>query len=151
MTSGLTLASLVVSGENILWYNSDANRNTTSTPLPLSTVLVDGTTYYATQTINGYESTNRLPVTVTLTALLTGSFVFTNFNYYPNPVTNSLTISNNSTIDDVEVISILGQKIMDKKVNDLQTTIILSEISKGIYFVIISSEGQEKTIKIVKK
>lgn len=151
VSSGSTLASLVVTGENILWYNSATNKNATSTPLPLSTVLVDGTTYYASQTINGYESTNRLPITVALTALSTGSFAFNNFNYYPNPVTNSLTISNNSTIDTVEVISILGQKIMRKNVNDLQATINLSQLSKGIYFVKASSEGQEKIIKIVKE
>jgi hypothetical protein len=150
VTSGSTLASLVVSGENILWYNSETGKNATSTPLPLSTVLVDGTTYYASQTINGYESTNRLPVSVTLTALSTGNFVFNNFNYYPNPVTNSLTISNNSTIDTVDVISILGQKIMRKNVNDIQTIINLAQLSKGIYFVKVSSEGQEKIVKIVK-
>lgn len=151
VAAGSTLANLVVSGENILWYNSETGKNATSTPLPLSTVLVDGTTYYASQTINGYESTNRLPVTVTLSALSTGNFVFTNFNHYPNPVTNSLTISNNSTIDYVEVMSILGQKIMRKNVNDLQTTINLSQLSKGIYFVKVSSEGQEKILEIVKE
>lgn len=147
---GSTLADLVVSGENILWYNSDLGKIATSSPLPLSTVLVDGTTYYASQTINGYESTNRLPVTVTLSTLSTGNFVFHNFNYYPNPITNSLTISNNSTIDSVDVISILGQKIMHKNVNDLQATINLSQLSKGIYFVKVISESQEKIVKIVK-
>lgn len=151
LSPGSTLADLVVSGENILWYNSESDKNATSTPLSLSTVLVDGTTYFASQTINGYESTNRLAVTVTLTALSTGSFVFNNFNYHPNPVTNSLAISNNSTIDTVEVISILGQKIMYENVNDLQTTINLSQLPKGIYFVKVSSEGQEKIVKIVKE
>jgi hypothetical protein len=29
-------------------------------PLPLTTVIVDGTTYYASQTINGIESIERL-------------------------------------------------------------------------------------------
>lgn len=151
VTSGSTLVDLVVSGEGIRWYNSETDRNATSTPLPLSTVLVDGTTYYASQTINGYESTNRLPVTVTLTTLSTGSFVFSNFNYQPNPVTNSLTISNDSIIDNIEIISILGQKIMHANVNDLQTTINLSQLPKGIYFVKVSSEGQERIVKIVKE
>ena len=62
-----------------------------------------------------------------------------------------MTISNNNTIDSVEITSILGQKMMVKSVNDLQTEIDLSELSNGIYFVKVTSEGQEKTVKIVKE
>lgn len=79
------------------------------------------------------------------------NFAFNNLNYYPNPVKNSLTISNSSTIDEVEITSILGQKMLSKKVNDLQAEINLSELSNGIYFVKVSSEGQEKTFKIIKE
>ena len=62
-----------------------------------------------------------------------------------------MTISNTSTIDEVEITSILGQKIMVKIVNDLQTDINVSELSNGVYFVKVTSEGQEKTVKIVKE
>lgn len=52
-SSGATLANVMVSGSNIQWYTA-ANGGTL---LPSSTVLVNGTTYYATQTLNGCEST----------------------------------------------------------------------------------------------
>ncbi len=79
------------------------------------------------------------------------NFAFANLNYFPNPVKNSLTISNNSIIDSVEIISVLGQQMLSQKVTSLQTEINMSGFSRGIYFVKVTSEGQEKTVKIVKE
>lgn len=61
-TQNASLNDITVSGSNVLWYNSA----TSTTPLPLSTVLANGVTYYATQTINNCESINRLAVTINL-------------------------------------------------------------------------------------
>jgi hypothetical protein len=63
--SGATLGQLNANGTSIQWY---AN-STGGTPLLSSTVLINGTTYYATQTINGQESLSRLAVTVTLNSI----------------------------------------------------------------------------------
>ena len=52
------MGDLIVTGSNIQWY---ANA-TGGTPLALSTALVDGTTYYASQTVSGCESDTRLVV-----------------------------------------------------------------------------------------
>ena len=60
--AGATLAQLSATGTAIQWYATP----TGGTALPSTTVLVTGTSYYATQTVNGLESTNRLAVTVTL-------------------------------------------------------------------------------------
>ncbi len=54
-----TLADVTVSGQNIIWY-SDAS---TSSTLPTSTPITDGTTYFVTQTIGSCES-DRKSVTV---------------------------------------------------------------------------------------
>ncbi len=55
-----TLADLTVSGTNIKWYDATA----LGTLLPSSTLLIDNTIYYASQTVNDIESVNRLEVTV---------------------------------------------------------------------------------------
>ena len=83
-------------------------------------------------------------------ALTNENFAFNNFNFYPNPVKDNLKISNNSVIDSVEILSLLGQKMFAKNVNSLETELNLSELSSGIYFVKVTSEGQEKTVKISK-
>jgi hypothetical protein len=63
------ISDLVVtpaSGGTIKWY--DASTNGTQYTTPATTALVTGTTYYASQTVNGVESTTRLAVTATVTA-----------------------------------------------------------------------------------
>ena len=65
-----TLASLSVTGTSIQWYAAATGGNSLSTATP----LVNGTTYYASQTVSGNESANRLAVTVTLTTQLTSLF-----------------------------------------------------------------------------
>lgn len=57
-----TVASLTATGTGIQWYAA----STGGSPLASSTVLVNGTTYYASQTINGVESASRFAVTATL-------------------------------------------------------------------------------------
>jgi large repetitive protein len=84
-------------------------------------------------------------------ALSNENFNYKNFTFSPNPVSNILKISNDSAIDSIEVSSLLGQKIMSKSVNDLQTEIDLSQLTKGIYFVKINANGSKKTVKVVKE
>jgi gliding motility-associated-like protein len=55
------LNSIIVTGTNIKWYDASTGGNL----LPGTKKLVGGTTYYATQTVNGCESNNRLAITVT--------------------------------------------------------------------------------------
>jgi len=55
-----TVASLQASGTGIKWYTAGG------TELVSTDAIITGTTYYASQTVNGVESTNRLAVTATL-------------------------------------------------------------------------------------
>jgi hypothetical protein len=65
LCSGATVAQISAGGTGILWYSSP----TGGSPLANNTPLVNGSTYYATQTVNGLESTSRLAVTVTLNSV----------------------------------------------------------------------------------
>lgn len=160
LVSGQTLADIIVEGENIKWYSTpgistgkikQTVKKAGETPLPLTTVLVDNTTYYASQTINGIESTERLAVTIHLNALSSQDFVLGNFKSYPNPVKNNLTIQNTSTIDKVILLSITGKTVLSKTIKSLHAEIDLSNLSDGIYFLKVKSEGAEKTVKIIKE
>ena len=57
-----TISNLVAAGTSILWY---ANA-TGGSPLNPFTALVNGTTYYASQTLSSCESVNRLSVSVVI-------------------------------------------------------------------------------------
>lgn len=69
ITSNPTLENITVNGTNIIWYNSASG----TTVLPESTILSNGTNYYATQTINGCESPTRFAVEITLINTLNAS------------------------------------------------------------------------------
>ncbi|WP_306354322.1 hypothetical protein, partial [Flavobacterium sp. '19STA2R22 D10 B1'] len=58
-----TIASLQVTGTQVQWYASA----TSTTALATTTALVDGATYYASQTADSCESATRLAVTVVIT------------------------------------------------------------------------------------
>ena len=68
--SGATVSNLVATGTSIKWYSSA----TSSTALLGTTVLNNGTTYYATQTVGDCQSNTRLAVqaTVNTVAIPTG-------------------------------------------------------------------------------
>ena len=92
--SGATTAQLNATGTSIQWYTSPSGGTALS-----NVALVNGSTYYATQTVNGVESTNRLAVTVTVNSIpaspasINGStsFCFSNaeLQYSVSPVSNA--------------------------------------------------------------
>jgi hypothetical protein len=65
LCNGATVVQLNATGNSIQWYSASSG----GSPLPTNTVLVSGTTYYASQTVNGVESTTRLAVTVSLNTI----------------------------------------------------------------------------------
>jgi hypothetical protein len=156
-TPGQTLGDIVVDGQNIKWYSSPNSLSgktskSAETTLPLTTVLIDGVTYYASQTINGIESTQRLAVTAKSNGSLSNpDFVLPNFKFYPNPVHHNLSISNTAVIEEIEIFSVSGKSVLAKEINNLHAEIDLSGVSTGVYFLKIKSEGVIKTIKIVKE
>jgi gliding motility-associated-like protein len=68
-TGAPTLATIAVTGTAIQWYAASSG----GSPLASNTTLIDGTTYYASQTVGGIESSSRLAVTVTVSAAVTVS------------------------------------------------------------------------------
>jgi choice-of-anchor B domain-containing protein len=73
----------------------------------------------------------------------------TNFSMYPNPAKSqtTITIGNNKIVESVQVYSILGQKIIDKK-NLKQPNYVLNttNLNKGIYLIKINGKMTKKFI-----
>lgn len=143
---GETLSVLEAEGENIQWYESTES----NTPLPLTTSLTDNTTYYATQTVDGMESMERFAVTAFMTLGLEEQ-LFQSLSYYPNPVSNILTLSNANTISKVEVYNLLGQKVFANNFSNTEIQVDLSNLETGIYMVKVSSQETQKAIRIQKQ
>lgn len=146
-SEGETLANLEVIGENIKWY--DTHDVTEVTPLPLATLLTDGMSYYASQTVNGMENPYRFEVTTSLILGLKNN-TFTNLYFYPNPVNDILNITNTIEIEEAIVYNYLGQAVMNLQTNSTDVNINMSRLEQGIYLIKIKSDGKQKTLKVIK-
>jgi hypothetical protein len=152
--SNATLADILIDGNDIHWYASAVNSTSiTAFPmtaaLPLNTLLVDGTTYYATQTVNGVESAARLAVTVHLTLGVAAHDSFT-LAYSPNPVKSDLSLKAGDAITSVTVMNLLGQVLKTSTFNQSEVIEDMNEYTTGTYFVKVLSGDKIKVIKILK-
>ena len=144
--TGDTLANLTVTGTSIQWYTAA----TGGTALPTNTTLVNGTTYYASQTINGCESPIRLAVTVQVfLSVATNQEI--KLSYSPNPVKNILNIQANEIMKSVTVINILGQPITTQYFNQELIQLDMSLLPSGTYFIKIQAELNHSLVKIIKE
>ncbi|TYA56720.1 T9SS type A sorting domain-containing protein [Formosa maritima] len=79
------------------------------------------------------------------------STIFETFKYYPNPVVNTLTVEAKNTISKVSVYNIVGQQVLMVNPNSIKSTIDMDGLKDGVYFVTVTIDGAQKTIKVVKR
>ena len=88
----------------------------------------------------------------TFQLLNNGQFVIDNsIVVSPNPTASNVTINGNNNIKSVQVYDVQGRLLETKVMDDLKTTINLSEKTNGIYFLKINSDSGSKVEKIVKE
>lgn len=138
--SGDTLANLTVTGSNLQWYSN----STGGTPLPLGTLLVNGATYYVSQTVNGCES-SRIAITVTQN-LSNEDFLVTGFIIYPNPTTSLLNFKSAIQAEKILIYNMLGQLVQQEKVNALEGTISIENLAQGTYIVKVNDVAKGYTV-----
>jgi gliding motility-associated-like protein len=89
LSENAKLSDIVIAGQNIKWYDTSMGVNS----LPITTLLQNNTTYYATQTINGCESPRiRINATINSATLPTITSPQT-FCIQQNADLNSITIT----------------------------------------------------------
>ena len=145
LAPGSTLNSIIITGTNIQWYSS----STSSTPLVNTTLLVTGTTYYASQILNGCEGP-RLAIAVQV-QLAIADFNTIKISYSPNPVTNFLDVKSTEILKSVSIMNALGQIVYFKNFNNTDLQLDLANLSAGSYFVKVQSDERQNIFKIIKK
>jgi hypothetical protein len=140
--TGDTLDDLIVTGTNLQWYANSSD----TTPIPSSTALVNGTTYYVSQTVNGCES-EKLAITVTET-LGVDDVELKDFSLYPNPTKDKLYFNSSYIINRIRIYNAVGQLLGDYLLNDTDGEINLSKLENGIYFIKINN--QLKSYSVIK-
>lgn len=77
--------------------------------------------------------------------------IFTSLQYYPNPVTDYITFTNNTAINSIEMYNQLGQKVLSNEYNSNIIKADISGLANGLYMIKIKSGSDEKTIKVIKE
>jgi hypothetical protein len=147
--AGETVEDIDVQGDNLIWYTStDGLIFTVIDPSQVN--LIDQGVYYVSQTPNGLCESEKLAITVHRVLGLDNP-LFTGLNYYPNPMRNHVTVENSSTIEHVELYSMLGQKVIDHKSNQRKLSLNVERLAAGPYFMKVTVDGKSAMIKVVKE
>ena len=72
------------------------------------------------------------------------------FTYFPNPVSNNLTIRAQKNIQNVAVYNILGQEVLNNIPNTVESTVDMSNLKTGAYFVKVTIDNKTETIRIIR-
>lgn len=73
------------------------------------------------------------------------------FTYYPNPVKNTLQLNAKSIIQQVSVYNMLGQEVLRTTPNNVDSTIEMSTLQTGAYFVKVTVNDRTETVRVIKQ
>ncbi|WP_111881823.1 T9SS type A sorting domain-containing protein [Aequorivita sp. CIP111184] len=72
------------------------------------------------------------------------------FSYYPNPTTGVLNLSSVDNIERVSIYNLLGQMVIDSRVDATTSQMDVSALSTGSYLMKVTINGQTGTYKVMK-
>jgi Secretion system C-terminal sorting domain len=146
------------------------NINLTIGFIPVGTVSQTTHTYYVTNgaltepffrdtsysvNVSGSDPQNTNQAQVFTNALTLGiesnGLISNTINFYPNPATNMLNIENknNLSINSITISDTNGRNVLETK--NVTSSIDVSNLSKGIYFVRLATDVGSVTKKLVKE
>ncbi|MBW1299088.1 T9SS type A sorting domain-containing protein [Aquimarina litoralis] len=87
------------------------------------------------------------------TTLSTNTFQYNNFAIFPNPTSSKIVISTKENIKNISLISSLGSQFhvkIEHTINE-KYSVDMSNLSNGLYFMVIETESTYYTERIIKK
>jgi len=109
-------------------------------------------TYYVTGTANGCYGTDSMVVAACNTTGIIDSKSALNVDVYPNPATDFVKINVNEAIENItiEFVSVTGQVVFNDNTSvNGEMYLDLSSVSKGIYFLKLSTESKVYVQQVV--
>jgi hypothetical protein len=100
--------------------------------------------------VNGNESAVATSNSVNINTVGINDFSIST-NIYPNPVSNLLSVNSSEIISEISISTISGQVTFTKNINATKTTLNLSALKTGIYFLKIQTAKGIQTKKIIKR
>ncbi|TRW23341.1 T9SS type A sorting domain-containing protein [Flavobacterium zepuense] len=111
------------------------------------TFTVEGSTSYACEV---HPMMTGTITTVGSTAAI-GDVTVADFDFYPNPATDNVTVSGKEIINRVQLFDVTGRQLLDNTATTNSVKIYLNGFSSGTYFLKVYSGAKTKNITVVKK
>jgi photosystem II stability/assembly factor-like uncharacterized protein len=134
---------------NTLLFDMDGDQVFTPNSISTNGKYITGLAFNENPAPWGEYKTFRLDLSDWL--LSTNDAVKTSYVLYPNPVENILIVESLDTIDTIEIYNLLGQAVINEKVNQLRKEIDMSLLNNGMYLVKVIANGKSTTSIIIKK
>lgn len=146
-------AAIVAGQTTQLWINEDIGNYPYDTASVNFTVPADGVYYISFRVFSDadvfYLAVDNVKV---FDAVLATQNVNKNtLNYYPNPVKDILTISNDQEISAITIFDITGKQVVSETAKSSKLDLNVSQLKPGVYIVKARSGGVLKTFKFIKK
>ncbi|NND62035.1 MAG: T9SS type A sorting domain-containing protein [Flavobacteriaceae bacterium] len=145
ISAGISAATweLNIDGNNVIPAGTAFTDSAGTVPTSLG-----GINYYAISTNNTYYLDDLRHAD--FAELGTADFASKGFSATPNPVVNVLNLQANENISSVAIYNVLGQQVYAANIDALSSTIDMSQMASGAYFVKVNINGTEGTVKVIK-
>ncbi len=101
---------------------------------------------------NGTEVLDPFDFDVFVGTLSATTFDENGFEYYPNPVSDQLTLKANANIQKVTIFNMIGQKVRDlDALNTSSIDIPMSGLQAGAYLMKVEIDGRSEAFRIIKE
>ena len=97
-----------------------------------------------------WESSCVYPLAIGQNPLGLDDVVVSEFTFFPNPVNNVLSIKAQASIDGITIFNMLGQAVVRSTPNTTDSTVDMSALQTGAYFVQVSINNTLKTVRVIK-
>jgi hypothetical protein len=151
---------LCTNSSSVVLMGSPANGTYTGTGVSGSTFdpTISGagtfTVMYYYTNANNCSSSASQPASVSLCTGITEAFNASAISIYPNPTKDIVYVNlNNSSIDNttIELYDVIGKLVISQKVIDTISTLLITDLVKGIYSIRIITDSHQVIKRIIKE
>ena len=134
--------------ESYVWNNGD----TSQVILVDAATLSIGSYIYSVQGTdsNGCTSVDSITIQITVCVGIEeeqSDNLF--YNLFPNPTKGEVTLTSNKTIIGIEIFNVIGEKVMNEQVMRNSYQFNIEKLVKGVYFVKIAYEKENRVTRLV--
>jgi PKD repeat protein len=143
------LSTSIANTLNYSWNFGDGNTSSIANP---SHTYTSSGTYTITLIASNCIFSHTITKTIQVGALSINENAVGNFEFYPNPTTNQITIKvDNQLLGSVYTIyDTIGKSVLNGKISSELNVIDLGNLSNGVYIIEVASEGNYFKNKFIK-